>query len=174
MRIVSIFADKLFAFHYDNEEENELTRLLELWRDTLYIDEFLTENEADIPNNENIDELPYKIIDFADEIDDTLSELANDSSSSLEEFFKPLNNQEYKVVELSRQKGREKYLRLYALKIYDNCFVITGGAIKFTHLMEDRKHTNDELLKINKCKEYLKNNGVFDDDSFFEFINEDI
>lgn len=34
MKIVDIFAGQLYAFHYENEEDNELTRLLSLWRDT--------------------------------------------------------------------------------------------------------------------------------------------
>ena len=72
-----------------------------------------------------------------------------------------------------RQKGRKNYLRIYALRIDKNCFVITGGAIKFTHLMQDRKHTQLELNKIEMCRNYLKENGIIDADSFYEFLNQD-
>lgn len=34
MKIVRIFAEKLFAFKYQNEADNELRRLLTLWNDT--------------------------------------------------------------------------------------------------------------------------------------------
>jgi hypothetical protein len=30
------------------------------------------------------------------------------------------------------------------------------------------------MLKIERCRDYLKENGVFDSDSFYEFINERI
>ena len=34
--------------------------------------------------------------------------------------------------------------------------------------MQDREHTMIELNKLNKCKEFLKQNGVFDKDSFID------
>lgn len=76
---------------------------------------------------------------------------------------------------MSLQKGRRHCLRLYAIKIDDDTFIITGGAIKLPlqHLMEDREHTLMELAKLKKAKYYLKENGVFDDESFYEFLNED-
>lgn len=90
----------------------------------------------------------------------------------MEEFFKPLNNQEYNIVELSKQKGKKNYLRLFAIKIDKDCFVITGGTIKFHHLNKDRPHTDLEMKKIDRCREYLKNNNVFDANSFYEFLKE--
>ena len=62
-------------------------------------------------------------------------------------------------------------MRLYAIKVDENCFLITGGTIKFHHLMRERPHTALELEKINQCKDYLKENSVFDAESFVEFIN---
>lgn len=75
-------------------------------------------------------------------------------------------------VTLSKQKGRKNYLRIYAIRIDENCFVITGGTIKFHHLNKDRQHTQKEMDKINACRDYLKANKVMDADSFYEFINE--
>lgn len=172
MKIVCIFADQLFAFHYDNEADNELRRLLTLWNDTAHLYEFITKHKADAPQNVPILALVNQLIDNANDIDDTLNEISTDPEKSLEEFFKPLDNQEYHVVELSKQKGRKNYLRLYAIKIDKNCFVITGGAIKFHHLNKDRLHTQMEMQKIDKCRGYLKDNSVFDADSFYEFLNE--
>lgn len=169
MKIVSIFEDKLFAFHYDNEDENELNRLLGLWSDVGYLYRFLKEQKKDI-GSWSIDKLAEKILSDAESIDDTLKELSTNESKRLEHFFKPLDNSEYQFQLLSRQKGRIDYLRIYALKIDDNCFVITGGAIKFTHFMNDRKHTKDELHKLESAKQYLKENGVSDSDSFFELL----
>lgn len=65
-------------------------------------------------------------------------------------------------------------MRLYAIKIDEDTFVITGGAIKLPlqHLMQDRAHTQLELSKLNKAKRYLEENGVNDNDSFYEFLNE--
>lgn len=50
--------------------------------------------------------------------------------------------------------------------------VITGGAIKLTRTMQEREHTLRELDKLNRCKAYLKANGVFDQDSFIDLTYE--
>jgi len=172
MKIITIFADQLFAFHYDNEKDNELRRLLNQWNDTAYLYQFVTQHKADVPKNVPIQTLINQLIDNANYIDDTLNEISTDPSKDLEEFFKPLDNQEYHIVELSKQKGRKNYLRIYAIRIDKNCFVITGGTIKFHHLNKQRTHTQKEMENIDKCRDYLKANNVFDADSFYEFLNE--
>lgn len=172
MKIVRIFADQLFAFRYGNKADNELRRLLNQWNDTTNLYQFVTKHKADVPKNVPVQILINQLIDNANDIDDTLNEILTDTTRSLEEFFKPLYNQEYHIVELSKQKGRKNYLRLYAIRIDKNCFVITGGAIKFHHLNNQRLHTQKEMEKIDKCRDYLKDNGVFDADSFYEFLNE--
>lgn len=172
MRIVRIFVNQLFAFHYENEKMNELRRLLTLWNDTAHLYEFVTQQKADVPQNVPILALVNQLIDNANDIDNTLNEISTNADRSLAEFFKPLDNKEYHIVELSKQKGRKNYLRLYAIRIDNNCFVMTGGAIKFHHLNKDRPHTQKEMQKIDKCREYLKDNSVFDADSFFEFLKE--
>jgi hypothetical protein len=171
MKIVSIFAGKLFAFHYDGETENELNRILALWNDLNYIVQFLNNNQQDT-GPDSIENLAEQISYDATCIDDLLLSIAKSNTLNFESFFKPLRNSEYQLTALSLQKGRKNYLRIYALKIDENCFVITGGAIKLTHLMEDREHTQRELQKLENAKQYLKNNGVFDSDSFYEFLLE--
>jgi hypothetical protein len=37
---------------------------------------------------------------------------------------------------------------------------------------KDRPHTQKEMQKMDRCRDYLKDNGVFDADSFYEFLNE--
>lgn len=85
-------------------------------------------------------------------------------------FFRPLYNNEYQQKQLSLRKGRERLLRLYAIRIDVNCFVITGGAIKLTRSMQDRWHTKLELVKLERAKAFLTDNGIFDSDSYFEFL----
>lgn len=175
MKIVNIFAYRLFAFHYDGEEDNEYSKLLDLWTDTEYVRDFLIENEADIPANKTRRQFVEYIREDAIHIDEQLIKITESDDESLSNFFRPLHNSEFQLKVLSLQKGRQHSLRLYAVKIDKDTFVITGGAIKLPlhHLMEDRAHTREELKKLNNAKDYLKNNGIFDEDSFFEFLNED-
>lgn len=64
------------------------------------------------------------------------------------------------------------WLRIYAIKLNPGIYVVTGGAIKLTRTMQEREHTLNELVKMEKVRQYLVDNNVIDDDSFTEFINE--
>lgn len=174
MKIVNIFAYRLFAFHYDGEELNEYDRLLDLWSDTAYLYEFLQQNKRDIPIGRRLEEMVMGISEDADLIDSTLIRMVDEVDKSLSHFFKPLRNLESGVRVLSLQKGRADCLRIYAVKIDIDTFVITGGTIKLPlqHLMKDRVHTTLEIQKLYKAKAYLNEENVFDEDSFFEFLNE--
>ena len=175
MEIVAIFASKLFAFKYKGETENEYDRLLDLWIDTEYVRNFLNANEKDIPNNKTKRQFIEYIREDAIYIDEQLIKITKATDHSLSYFFQPLDNNEYQFKILSLQKGRRHCLRLYAIKIDEETFIITGGAIKLPlhHLMDDREHTRLELRKLDKAKRYLQENGVIDDDSYYEFLNED-
>ncbi len=43
-----------------------------------------------------------------------------------------------------------------------------------SHWMKDHPDTNTELKKLKKARTYLNQNGVFDEDSFFELLSENI
>ncbi|MEO7174955.1 MAG: hypothetical protein ABIV51_03880 [Saprospiraceae bacterium] len=173
MKIVSIFEEKLFAFHYDNEVDNELRRLLKLWNDYTYLYQFVTEFKSDAPLYLSAGSLINQIVESAIEIDIILNEIAGSRKKKLEDFFRHLENLEYRLVELSKQKGKKSVLRIYAIRIDENCFVVTGGAIKFHHLNKDRWHTQREMDKLDKCRSFLQANGVIDADSFNEFLIEE-
>jgi hypothetical protein len=84
------------------------------------------------------------------------------------------------IRELTREKARNwdrighaSWLRVYAIRLEKNVFVATGGAIKLTRSMQERPHTQEQLDKLNSCRQYLLNNGLFDADSFISLIEED-
>lgn len=116
--------------------------------------------------------LSQQIIDNANDIDDRLLYLSTQPGRSLSEFFRSLDNNEYRLVSLSKQKARKNYLRLYAIRLNADCFLVTGGAIKFHHLNKDRPHTQIEMQKLSKCKDYLIENGVFDADDLYQYLKE--
>ena len=98
----------------------------------------------------------------------------------MDSIFKPLDITDIRNTELTRQKARNWYrkrhdswLRIYAIRLEPNVYVVTGGAIKLTRTMQDRKHTMIELAKLNKCKDFLTQNRVFDKDSFIDLNRED-
>lgn len=83
-------------------------------------------------------------------------------------MFSNLDDYETRTIELAKQKSKRRWLRIYALRIDTNAYIIIGGAIKLTHKMEARLHTAKELDKLESCRTYLIDQGVFDIDSFNE------
>ncbi len=70
---------------------------------------------------------------------------------------------------MQKSKARYKkspWLRLYAIRIASDLFVITGGAIKLTKLMEEREHTQKELCKLDLVKNFLFDQGLLDKEDF--------
>ena len=101
-------------------------------------------------------------------------------TENLDELFKPLDITDTRMSELTREKARNwdrerhaSWLRIYAIRLEPNVYVVTGGAIKLSRTMQEREHTALEHDKLNRCKAFLKANGVFDQDSFVELTNEE-
>ncbi len=88
--------------------------------------------------------------------------------SGLEEVFRPLDNLQFQNEILGKNKAKVSWLRLYALRVDRNIYIVTGGAIKLTQLMQEREHTNHELEKIDSCREYLMSQGIVDVDGVIE------
>ena len=170
MKIVSIFADQLFAFHYDNEADNEFDRLMDLWTDVAYLHSYAKRN-----NVADVKGFITDILQSAEQIQDFLNTIYR-TNLLYGVYFEPLQESEKKKIILPFQKGkiRRNQLRLYAIKLEDNCFIITGGAIKMSQKMSEHPDTANELVKLTVARNYLNKNGVFDEDSFFELLSENI
>ena len=76
---------------------------------------------------------------------------------------------------LGKEKGRpnrQSWLRLYAIKLNVGIYIITGGAIKLTRTMQEREHTLIELERMEKVRNFLLNEHVFDEESFEDYRKE--
>jgi hypothetical protein len=168
MKIDAIFAPSLFAFHYSGEVDNEYDRLMDHWTDVSYLRKYAKDNAV-----ANINQFVKDRLKDAEQIQDVLEEITI-NNQPLEFYFRTLFDTEAGIKTLSLQKGKiiKNGIRIYAIKIDTNCFVITGGAIKMTQTMQDHPDSNNELTKIKTAKEYLQQHSIFDTDSFYELINE--
>lgn len=173
--------DHLWAVKEPNKEYDELTALFEKWNDADFLLDFFMDNLEDLTEYFHIKKVSQAIqdtFDDADELEELILEFPY--TEDLDSLFKPLDITDTRSTELTRQKARNwnrdrhaSWLRVYAIRLEPNVYVVTGGAIKLTHLMQDREHTVLELQKLNKCKAYLKANGVFDSNSFIDLNLED-
>ena len=116
---------------------------------------------------EDAEELERLILDFP-------------HTEQLDGLFRPLSLSDNRAHEMTREKARNwerkrhsSWLRIYAICIEPNVYIVTGGAIKLTATMQERMHTQQELDKLNVCRDLLIQNGVFDQDSFIDFFEED-
>ena len=99
--------------------------------------------------------------------------------ASLDQLFRPLENSRFTEMSLSKEKAKglwnschSSWLRIYALKLEPDSYLVTGGAIKLTRTMEEREHTLQELMNMEKVRNFLLGKDVFDLDSFKDYNNE--
>lgn len=172
--------DHLWAVKSDDRQFDKLTDLFDKWNNIEYLLGFFTANFDDLKDFFHIERLSDAISDTLEDAAD-LEELILDFpyTENLDDLFKPLGITDTRMAELSREKARNwnrqrhpSWLRVYAIRLDPNIYVVTGGAIKLTRTMQEREHTQTELNKLNRCKAYLKANNVFDKDSFVELTNE--
>ena len=174
MTFDEIIEEKLWAVRYAESSDNELYRLLDEWGDVIMLEEFFNKylNDLNYFKVTSIDEAIRDTLDDRDE----LERVFLDSTVNLEELFKPLDNRVAVPRDMEEMKTRPSarrhpsWLRIYALRLSDGKYIITGGAIKLTKEMRDREHTREELVKIEKVRNFLKDNDIFDDDSFIEYL----
>lgn len=173
--------DHLWAVKAPDKESDELTSLFERWNDADYLFQFFKDNIGDLNSYFKIEKISQAIRDTFED-SDALEELilTFPYTEELDTLFKPLDVTDTKSMELTRQKARnwererhDSWLRVYAIRLEPNVYVVTGGAIKLTRAMQDKEHTMIELNKLNRCKEYLIRNGVFDKDSFVDLNMEE-
>ncbi|MBP5717077.1 MAG: hypothetical protein J6W69_08165 [Bacteroidales bacterium] len=171
----------LWAVKDEGKEIDELSLLFRQWSNFNYLLDFFFANLEDLHSF-------FKVEKVSDAIRDTMEDagalerliLEFPYTERLDGLFHPLSLADDRAHELTREKARNwdrrrhpSWLRVYAIRIEPNVYIVTGGAIKLTATMQERRHTQRELDKLNACRDYLKNNGVFDQDSFIDFFEED-
>lgn len=180
-----------FEDNYENDSySDEFVRLFDNWNDVAYLDAFFDHHQKDLlagffRETHTIEEAVHKTLDEAERLESKLLDIAERGSTSsysnLQNLFKPVFEHEksqYPIPVLQKSKvygdGERSWLRVYALRIDNNLYVITGGAIKLTKTMNDRPHLLAELEKMELVKKWLIENQVIDLDSLIEFMEVDL
>lgn len=170
---------RLWAVRYDGDTDNALYNLFEQWNDVAWLREFFKANIEDLTSY-------FKITDVNQAIRDTIEDserlqcIIMDISpdADLDAIFRPLENSRIADITLGKEKARlrqrmrhSSWLRIYAIKLANGVYIITGGAIKLTATMQEREHTQAELTKMEIVRNFLLNEGIIDDDGFIEYLN---
>lgn len=162
--------------YFDEEEVliNEMRRLFELWTNPYYLMNYFKNNESFLEShywrskNFSIEDLSKITKEKAIQFEDFLFK----NAKLLDCCFQPLNDNHTKIQNISESKYKKSWLRIYAIKVDANKYLITGGAIKLTKKMRDHPETEKELLKLEKNRIFLQSNGVFDSESYEDLLYE--
>jgi hypothetical protein len=171
VKIINTFVPQLRAFKFSSVDE--LERNLDLWTNTKYLYEFFEKNKSNLSffDVSTVAEAVEKTLLYVEVLRDNLIELVYQKNPNIDSLFHNLNDNEYKAdVLLSKQKSKSGWLRLYAIKVEGNIYVITGGAIKLTEKMSQSDVTIEEQKKLDLCRNYLKDEGIYDELTLMELM----
>ncbi len=183
MEIVSIYPDYLFAVRFDDKDHNEYDASFSLWRDLDYLVDFFDENKTLIDtefwhnavSSTVSEDLAQAVVDesfdFERHIKVIAVNTANGETPDFDDFFKELGGQ-YKflrehVPHKSYGTASPTMLRLYAIRVSANCYVVVHGGIKLTKQIQDTPKLAKELFsKIDNVLRFFKANGIIDTEDF--------
>jgi len=174
MKLTRIFVfensdEGLLSIHLDGKLQNEFDHFFDLMNDPEWLYDFFVQQKEDLSGgfyrDISVGEAVLKTIEEAGEMEDILYDFTEqglkEDKNGLQSLFKPLNNFEYIITTHQKSKARIRkgWLRLYAIRLDANCYIVTGGAIKLTLDMK-REHLNSELKKLELTKMFLRENGI--------------
>ena len=177
--IKTIFKDHLYSVQYEGYSESEFTRLFKLWKNPENVDLFI-DTYKDLMKSPFWEEQGISTSDARRLI--TQEAIATESHF-LDLYLNTINgdvpdfNQEFVFLDKhvfefrirskhkmygTHEKDRPSFLRIYAIKVENNCFLITGGAIKLTHRMDEAEYLQEEVRKLNTVRDWLEQEYIID------------
>ena len=170
---------RLWAVRYEGDSDNALYNLFEQWNDVTWLRSFFKANIEDLSSYFKITDVNQAIMDTIED-SERLQCIIMDISpdADLDAIFRPLENYRSGDTTLGKEKAKLKqqmkhssWLRIYAIKLATGVYIITGGAIKLTATMQEREHTQAELVKLDQVRNFLLSEGIIDNDGFIDYLN---
>ena len=183
--IFALVEKALLSIRFENQKEHEFARVFGLWNDVEYLEAFFETHKKDLQSEFyrekmgfiSVEEAVFRTIEEAETFQEYVKQVAkkggqNEYETLHDLIFNPLHKNDSTINhQHSKAYGENQYswLRLYALRLAPNLYVVTGGTIKLTEKMQDRVHTQKELKKLVQAAAWLKEIG-FDDDTDYGYI----
>jgi len=195
MRVVPIFAGNtkieecaLWSVVYPEHGEsadNIFRQLFNNWNDTEYVRGFIKDHESElkhpiwkgITKDEALEQVLDEVEDFEAELKAVESKQPGFENVTLDDIFEPLHKDEFRHRRRneSHRKARPDFstpmLRIYAIKLSDGCFIVTGGGIKLTNSMKEAE-LEGEVSKIERVQDYLKREGISSREGLIEGLTD--
>lgn len=181
VEIVEIYDKCLYSVVYDAAARNEYQRIMHQWHDLDFLDDFFNENacefvapfwQSSVLGNMSPEELSERVSDEAYELENHLKDISSNTrrgvTPDLDSHFKPLGGKYSYAHEYMPAKSYGPYspslLRLYAIQIVSNCYVIVYGGIKLGDTIQNSPGLKDLFAKIDYVVDFLRSNGIIDSD----------
>lgn len=171
---------RLWAVRYDGEVDNALYITFDRWNDVNWLRTFFKNNLEDLTSYFKITDVNQAIYDTLDDAE-RLQCLIMDISpeANLDELFRHLEPSRMRETVLGKEKAKvdnrqqhASWLRIYAIKLSNGIYIITGGAVKLTATMQERQHTLDELVKMERVRNFLLSENTVDSEGFEDYFSE--
>lgn len=180
MNIVPLFPPYLYSVQYgDGDSLDEYHRLFSLWHDIDYVQGYFEKHSPEM----NVDfwgelvdpELATdRTFDEAYDLEDYIEELNQNTAHGMvpdfDEFFEPLDGEFGYIFLQTPMKAygtqNPSLLRLYAIKLKPNCYLITGGGIKYCRKMDESPELKAEIEKLKMVRSFLQKLGIEDEEDF--------
>lgn len=178
LKIIAIYKPHLYSIQYDEVDENEYDRLFNLWNDVTYVVQFITAHKDLLHNHHWIhiseaEEAAQQVLEEAEGLETLIEELCINTVKqkvpNLDSHFRYLEGKYRYELEYPAMKSygikRPSLLRMYAIKLQENCYLITGGGIKLADSIQHSPDLKNHVLQnLDKTRSWLKKQGIIDGD----------
>jgi hypothetical protein len=182
VEIIKIYSPYIYSIKYDGQEENEFDRLFSEWSDVESIMNFMERNKnylkADFWKIKLEPEAATRrVLDEAEEMESIFEKLdentRNGEYPDFDSHFYPLEGKYKYLLEYQPMKsygsGNQALLRIYAIKMGKNTYLITGGGIKLSDKIQNSPGLKEHVIQnIDRVRDWLKANGIMDSDDMNE------
>ena len=184
MKVICIFDKNLWSIQYDGHERDVFSEMFTNWTDMEYLFDYFTRNKEYLSDpfwsGWDIPSLIRRTYNEALSLDRYFHGLYKNikhcDKPDLESHFVWLDKQyEY---QLGRYKSYGQIctpimLRIYAIRVEENVFVVTGGGIKLVRQMKNMPELDLELTHIKDVRSYLRKNDIETSGDIYEFIKDE-
>lgn len=182
MEAIAIYQPFIYSIKYDEKEENEYDLLFQQWNDMEYVIQFFESNKKYLQSTfwcriREPEAAAQQVIDEAEALEVLFDELADNAENGrkpdFDSHFKYLEGKYQYELEWQPMKSygpqRPSLLRIYAIKLDANTYLITGGGIKLADKIQNSPDLKDHVLQnIDRVRRWLKENGIMDGEDIIE------
>lgn len=154
--------------------------MFESWRDLDEVLSFFEENKGNLKSEVwsaacEPEAAAFQVAEEADDLEILFRKLYTYAKEAkkpdFDSHFKYLDGKykfEFEYVPMkSYGTKRPSLIRMYAIKMGANRYIITGGGIKLCKTIQESPYLREHILQdIDKVRSWLKANGIYEEDEF--------